>query len=321
MKPRDHSIFDSMFKIGLVTFAVTLGSKSIDMAQADILYVSYSFNGNIVRFNSSGAGSVFVNRGSGFIPGGDLAFDRDGYLFARNLKFTPSGVGSVFFNQQSTDAIAFDSSGNLYAANQADNTIQKYTPSGVGTTFASTGLNQPLDLAFDKNGNLFVANKANNSIERFTPDGIGSVYASGGLIDLPQYLAFDSTGNLFVSESQRRRIVKITADGVMSIFASFASGPSGLAFDSAGNLYTGITDTQNSSHIEKITPSGVRSIFTTTTFIGPLSLAFTDDSGEPLLLPNQVPEPRSAIILLGFGGSFLLTRLARQSRSKALSQQ
>jgi hypothetical protein len=50
-------------------------------------------------------------------------------------------------------ALAFDSAGNLYAANFGNNTIEKFTSGGVGTVFASTGLNGPGFPAFtDDNG-------------------------------------------------------------------------------------------------------------------------------------------------------------------------
>jgi hypothetical protein len=44
--------------------------------------------------------------------------------------------------------LAFDSAGNLYAANGNNNTIEEFTPGGVGSVFANTGLSQPTFLAF-----------------------------------------------------------------------------------------------------------------------------------------------------------------------------
>ena len=34
--------------------------------------------------------------------------------------------------------LAFDKAGNLYAANFANNTIEKFTPDGIGSVFANT---------------------------------------------------------------------------------------------------------------------------------------------------------------------------------------
>ena len=85
--------------------------------------------------------------------------------------------------------LAFDSAGNLYAANYGANTIEKFTPGGVGSVFANTGLNSPIGLAFDSAGNLYAANYGANTIEKFTPGGVGSVFASSGLSN-PTFLAF-----------------------------------------------------------------------------------------------------------------------------------
>jgi hypothetical protein len=63
---------------------------------------------------------------------------------ARSLR---SGLSRPF-------GLAFGSAGNLYAANYADNTIEKFTSGGVGSVFANTGLSFPFGVAFGSAGNL-----------------------------------------------------------------------------------------------------------------------------------------------------------------------
>ena len=57
-------------------------------------------------------------------------------------KFNSSGVGTVFASTGLAYpfGLAFDSTGNLYAANKSSDTIEKFTPGGTGSLFASTGL-------------------------------------------------------------------------------------------------------------------------------------------------------------------------------------
>ena len=57
-------------------------------------------------------------------------------------------------------ALAFDSSGNLYVANQDGNTVSKFAPGSTTASATLTGLNRPDALAFDSSGNLYVANVA-----------------------------------------------------------------------------------------------------------------------------------------------------------------
>ena len=92
---------------------------------------------------------------------------------------SPNSTATTFASgQNGVRGLAFDASGNLYAAEFFSNTIMKFTPGGVGSVFASSGLNGPFGLAFDAAGDLYAANYFNDNIERFTPDGVGSVFAT-----------------------------------------------------------------------------------------------------------------------------------------------
>ncbi len=63
-------------------------------------------------------------------------------------EFTPGGMVSTFATTglNGPNGLAFDSSGNLYAANKGDNTIERFTPDGVGSVFATT-TSPPYELA------------------------------------------------------------------------------------------------------------------------------------------------------------------------------
>jgi len=68
--------------------------------------------------------------------------------------------------------LAFDSAGNLYAADSGAQTIYKFAPNGTRTVFVGPSAfapgAYPVGLAFDNSGNLFV------SIETFTDPGADS---------------------------------------------------------------------------------------------------------------------------------------------------
>ena len=107
--------------------------------------------------------------------------------------------------------MAFDTAGNLYAANYVNNTISKITPAGVVSTFASTGLNGPEGLAFDAVGNLYAVNNGNNTIERFTPGGTPSTFATG--LSGPAFLAFGRP-SLVVPEPNTWALVAVSVAGL-----------------------------------------------------------------------------------------------------------
>ncbi len=232
-------------------------------ALADNLFVS-TF-GEIVEFNTAvGAGSQSNFAGGLFTPPA-LAFDGSGNLFAADVvsgniyKFTPAGSRSTFATNLSRPAgLAFDSAGNLFEADSSSGNIYKFTPSGSRSTFTN-GLSGPQALAFDSSGNLYEADYNSGNIYKFTPGGSQSTFAT---FFHPTGLAFDTSGNLFVSDRGVGSIFKITPGGSQSTFASaVANGlisPSGLVFDSSGNLYEG---DNGSGKIYKFTPGGGQSTF------------------------------------------------------------
>ena len=58
---------------------------------------------------------------------------------------TPAGAVSTFVSSglDQPDGLAFDAAGNLYVANDSNNTISKVTPAGAVSTFVSSGLDDP----------------------------------------------------------------------------------------------------------------------------------------------------------------------------------
>ncbi len=210
-------------------------------SRADILYVTLN-NNTIDKITSAAAGSVFASTGLS----------------------APNGL-------------AFDSAGNLYAANQTSNTIRKFSPGGTDLgVFASTGLSGPTGLAFDSAGNLYAANSGTNTIEKYTPGGTDL----GGFVGI------------------------------------FLSGPFGLAFDSAGNLYAASTTTVE-KFSPNGNDLGVFFNSTSVGGGNTRFLAFTTDAGVPLPLANQAPEPATCALLLLGGLGMLAARRPRSARATA----
>ena len=167
--------------------------------------------------------------------------------------------------------MAFDSSGNLFAADVRSGNINEFTPAGVRSTFAS-GLGGPCGLAFDSHGNLFEADGNSGNIYEFAPSGAKSTFASG--LSFPIALAFDSHGNLFeVNENPSHQgqgsIDKFTPSGAESFVCGSLYNPCGLTIDSHDNLF--VADTAANS-IYEITSSGNMSLFAT--MPSPWGLAF-----------------------------------------------
>jgi DNA-binding beta-propeller fold protein YncE len=192
-------------------------------------------------------------------------------------EYTTNGVGSIFTRQSiaAPQGEAFDQAGNLYIANEAFNTIEKFTPNRVASLFAAdpgdfSVLDSPEGLAFDKAGNLYVANDSSSTIEKFDTNGVASVFAaddgSGTILAGPEGLAFDAAGNLYVA-NDNNFIEKFSPGGTpLGNFgdSSFLISPVGVVFDTAGNLYVANGQPADSNPtIAKFDKNGNGSVFFT----------------------------------------------------------
>ena len=155
--------------------------------------------------------------------------------------------------------LAVDSAGNLYVADQVNDTIREVTPLGtnwVVTTLAGqagncgssdgTGTNAqfcgPVGIAVDSAGNVYVA--GNDTIRQLTWDGaswlvttLAGQAGSSGFVDGtgsaarffdPTGVAVDSAGNVYVGDDYNNAIREVTPAGVVTT-------PAGLANDGAGS--------------------------------------------------------------------------------------
>lgn len=236
--------------------------------QADTVFIPNTGLNSISQYDVNGTRFAFS---SAFVPGPvGVALDRDGNLFVSTNdnkieKFSPTGADLGTFASTGLNfpmALAFDSAGNLYAANFAGSTVEKFTPAGAGTVFAN--VIRPTGLAFDQSGNLYVSNFG-NTIEVFSPTGADlGTFADSGLNN-PEGLAFDSFGNLYAANNGSNTVEKFSPAGVdLGVVAQSINGPVGLAFDSAGDLLV-VASSDNT--IRKIDQTGTVSLFANTGFM------------------------------------------------------
>jgi DNA-binding beta-propeller fold protein YncE len=216
----DHLEIGRVLKFNMRNKVSTVGS-AIDFFFEEVA-TDIAGNAYVMGADNTGAGTIF--------------------------KFTPSGERIVFGSVPTTPnpvlrpfGLAFDSAGNLYAADGSAQTIYKFAPNGARTVFVgpsafATGA-FPVGLAFDSTGNLFVSTNcfcdpASDTILKFAPTGVESTFATG--LTNPRGLAFDSSGNLFVAESNDFPDGDILefppGGGSPTVFASGLNRPQVLTF-------------------------------------------------------------------------------------------
>jgi len=128
--------------------------------------------GKVLKFNLRNKATTLGSAAQFFFEG--LAIDIAGNVYVMGndvrspvgastiFKFTPSGERINFGSIPGQGwGLAFDSAGNLYAADGGDQTIYKFAPNGARTVFVGPSAfapgESPVGLAFDSSGNLFVS--------------------------------------------------------------------------------------------------------------------------------------------------------------------
>jgi uncharacterized protein (TIGR03437 family) len=198
----------------------------------------------------------------------------------------------------SPNAIAFDSSGNLYIADTGNNIVRKVTPDGTISTFAGNrgrgnggnegsalhaSLNGPAGVTADRSGNVFIADTGNNWIREVTPDGIihryagfdpstSSGFGGGGdptlatnaTLNTPTSLAVDSAGNLYFVEYGAPRVREVSTVNKISTYAGTGTGGStgdlGLAVSANLNVLGICMDSSNVLYIADGVSDRVRKV-------------------------------------------------------------
>ena len=191
-------------------------------------------------------------------------------------EFTPpNGVPASTVTIQQPAGLAFDSTGNLFIADTADNVILEVTPAGIMNTVAGTGsqgfagdggpatsalLDSPVGVAVDSQGNIYIGDTHNNRIREvlaatgnivtiagtgvagFSGDGATATLAQ---LDRPTAVAVDSNFNIYFADTNNNRVREIV--GATSNITTVAgngqqnfSGDGGLAINAALNSPTGV---------------------------------------------------------------------------------
>jgi sugar lactone lactonase YvrE len=254
-------------------FSLTIAAlllTSVGDAQADSFFVTNFGVNTITSYDENGFGSNFTNA---FVNGPNgIAIDASGNVYVTTNantieKFSPNGVDLGVFASTGLNlalGLAFDRSGNLYAANFVGNTVEKFAPDGTDLGVFAVVIG-PTGLAFDAAGNLCVANFS-PSIMRFAPNGATLTPFTSLNLNNPEGIAFDLLGNLFVANSGSDTVQVFSptgADLALISMTATLSGPVGLAFDSSDNLYV---VNKLSATISKFTPDGFETTFAATGF-------------------------------------------------------
>jgi uncharacterized protein (TIGR03437 family) len=174
--------------------------------------------------------------------------------------FTGDGGPAAYASLYSPQAVAVDTSGNLYIADYGNNRVRRVAANGLIATFAGDGgggffgdggpaiaasLNEPEGVAVDAAGNVFIADAYNNRVRKVAVNGVIATVAGNGNFDFsgdggpavwaslnqPYGVAVDAAGDLFLADRSNNRVRKVSANGVI---ATVAGNGTGISFGDGG---------------------------------------------------------------------------------------
>src|SRR3984893_10596563 len=260
------------------TSAMLKGPTGVVVDNAGNLYIADQAN-NRVRKVYAGTGVITTIAGTG-----TAAFSGDGGAATSAAMYSPTDL-------------TFDSAGNLYIADNANNRIRKVAVgTGVITTYAGNGtagfagdggaatsaaLNQPAGIVIDSAGNLYIADVSNNRIRKVAAGtGVITTYAGSGTagfsgdggaatsakFSTPARVTLDKAGNLFVVDQGNNRVREIfQGTGIITTVAGNGtvgfSGDGGPGTAGAFNTPLGIAiDSAGSLYISDFGNNRIRKL-------------------------------------------------------------
>jgi len=179
--------------------------------------------------------------------------------------------------------VAVGPSGNVYIADNDNNTIRKWTATNnTVTTVTTSGLSSPAAVAVDGAGNVYIANTYSNAIVKWTAtNGTVTTLVSNGLNE-PFGVAVDNAGNVYIADTLNNAIKEwtIASNTVVTLLSNGLFHPFGVAVDGADNVY--IADYGNNAIKEWTGPSNAVTTVTTNGLSSPAGVA-VDGAGNVYL--------------------------------------
>jgi len=214
----------------------------------------------------AGGGPVISISTPGIAAPNCVAVDRAGNIYIGGAgevtKIPANGGAPVIVGQQVyAKAMAVDSKGNIYVADDGFRAVYKIPAGGGAAAVIATGFT-PVGIAVDGADNVYIADETNNAIKEIPAAGGLPILIAGSFPGFSG-IAIDAAGNFYVTDTTIgynpvAYVRKIPANGGAPIFLGLNfSSPEGIAVSANGSVY--VAD-EGRNTVQKIKPTGGYSI-------------------------------------------------------------
>ena len=226
--------------------------ESIAIDSSGNVYVANTYNNTIAEFSATGANLAIFS--TGIDNPRSISIANTGQLYianhdGSNILLLSANTNNAF-NQlvNEPDSLAVNSMGDVFVANQGNNSVTEYSSTGQLLMTLSTGISQPNSLALDSKGDVFVANFNNNTVTEFSASGVLLQTLSTG-ISYAVSVATDQYGDVFVANAGNNTIQEFSASAaLLNTLTNGITSPQALAVDSAGDVF--VANTYNNTVTE-----------------------------------------------------------------------
>jgi sugar lactone lactonase YvrE len=183
------------------------------------------------------------------------------------------------------DQMYVDGAGDIYFADSADNSVQRWAPGatagvtvagGNGAGSAANQLDFPGSVWVDSAGNVYVADVFNNRVQEWVPGATSGVTVAGGngSGSAPNQLSFpfgvfvDGAGNVYVADGLNYRIQEWAPGATTGVTVAGGNGqgsaanqldvPGSVFVDGSGNVY--VSDEGSNNRIQEWAPGATSGV-------------------------------------------------------------
>jgi streptogramin lyase len=205
-----------------------------------------------------------------------------------SIVFAVPGMGNPTANNTHPHDIAIDGQGNVWSANDLNNTLGEASTLGVPmsglTGFIGNGMNSPANVAIDASGQVYVANFGASTVSVFTPLGTPRLLKpilTAGLN--PKDLAVDTQSDIWITNFGSSSVSGFSSTGTQlagsPLTGNGLNQPAGIAVQPNGYIW--ITDSKSKSIIGFTASGGVvpGSPFALSDEVAPFGIAI-DGTGD-----------------------------------------